>query len=145
MTHKFVEFLPAKLAADIIYVSMEYKTVAHLCCCGCGKEVITPITPNDWYIQYNGNSISLYPSIGNWDFKCRSHYWIKNDNVVWAENWTENQIANTKRLDTIRKHEYYQNKSIKEELEEKSCSKKEGFFSRFFKSLLRLDNKKDIQ
>lgn len=145
MIHKFVEFLPAKFEADTLYVSMEYKTVAHSCCCGCGEEVVTPITPNDWSLTYNGKDISLYPSIGNWDFKCRSHYWIKNNNVIWAENWTEKQIENTKKLDVIRKHKYYENKSTKEKVEEKSSSKKEWFLYRFFKSLLGLDNKKDIQ
>lgn len=147
MIHRFVELLPAKLEADTLYVSIEYKTVAHLCCCGCGKEVVTPITPNDWSLTYNGRDISLSPSIGNWDFKCRSHYWIKNDNVIWAENWTEKQIENTKKLDATRKHKYYENKPAREETEEKGSLKKAGFFSKFFKRLLRFDlaNRKDIQ
>jgi Family of unknown function (DUF6527) len=40
---------------------------------------------------FDGRSISLDPSIGNWGFQCRSHYWIKNNRVVWAES--ENDLG----------------------------------------------------
>jgi hypothetical protein len=41
--------------------------------------------------------VSLDPSIGNWSFPCRSHYWIRNNKVRWAENWSQARIdANLK-------------------------------------------------
>ena len=84
MKHKFVEFIPKQKEEGILYISLEYGTVVHKCACGCGLDVITPITPHDWKIIYEDDTISLHPSIGNWAYKCISHYWIKNNNVIWA-------------------------------------------------------------
>lgn len=109
MQHKFVEFIPHSLEENILYISMEYKTVAHLCCCGCKEKVVTPLTPTDWTLTYNGVGISLHPSIGNWNFKCQSHYWIKNNQVVWADKWDNKQIYQTQIADVVKKQEYYQN------------------------------------
>jgi hypothetical protein len=54
---------------------------------------VTPLSPLDWKLIYDGESISLDPSIGNWSFKCRSHYWIRQGRVVWAPRWSRDQIA----------------------------------------------------
>jgi hypothetical protein len=81
--HKFVEFLPDKLDPGVLYVSMEYATASHKCCCGCGRDVVTPISPTDWQLIFDGRSVSLKPSIGNWSYPCRSHYWIKGNRVEW--------------------------------------------------------------
>ncbi|WP_443045096.1 DUF6527 family protein [Streptomyces sp. Go40/10] len=67
-------------------------TVVHLCCCGCGNKVVTPLSPTDWSLTFDGASISLSPSIGNWSYPCRSHYWIRGDTAQWAERWTSRQI-----------------------------------------------------
>ena len=85
LTHKFVEFIPEVLEQDVIYISMSYSTAIHLCMCGCGNEVVTPLTKRDWSIIYNG-SVSLRPSIGNWDFICQSHYFITRSEYVKAYN-----------------------------------------------------------
>ena len=77
LRHEFVEFIPDKLADGVVYVSIPYATVAHKCCCGCGMEVVTPLSPTDWELIFDGESISLDPSIGNWSFDCKSHYWIR--------------------------------------------------------------------
>jgi len=84
MTHKFVEYIPMTLEEGVLYVSMEVGTVIHKCVCGCGREVVTPLSPTDWNLTFDGESISLYPSIGNWNFECKSHYWIQNNKVKWA-------------------------------------------------------------
>jgi hypothetical protein len=62
---EFVRAMPEKLDAGMLYISIDFATAAHSCCCGCGREVITPLTPTDWKITYNGVSISLFPSVGN--------------------------------------------------------------------------------
>jgi hypothetical protein len=85
LTHVFVEYLPDKIARGKLYISMQHATAAHQCCCGCGREVVTPLSPKDWQLTYDGRSISLTPSIGNWSYPCRSHYWIRHDRVVWAD------------------------------------------------------------
>lgn len=110
--HKFVKLIPQNLIQGEIYISIEYKTVTHLCICGCGEEVVTPITPTDWKLIFNGSSISLHPSIGNWDFKCKSHYWIKENKVVWASNWDKKQIDLVKKQDVFNKQKYYESKSF---------------------------------
>ena len=89
MKHKFVEFIPDQLEDGILYVSITYATVLHKCACGCGNEVVTPLSPSDWQLTFNGEAISLFPSIGNWSFPCRSHYWIRKNEVVWVEDWYE--------------------------------------------------------
>jgi hypothetical protein len=33
---------------------------------------------------YDGQSVTLDPSIGNWSFPCRSHSWLRGDRIVWA-------------------------------------------------------------
>jgi len=78
-----------------------FGTVVHKCCCGCGNEVVTPLSQTDWQLSFDGESISLYPSIGNRNFKCKSHYWIKNNNVIWCKKmrWpsTEGKHFNDKK------------------------------------------------
>jgi hypothetical protein len=86
---KFVEFIPEELAEGILYISMEYRTATHLCVCGCGNKVVTPLSPTDWQLTFDGKTITLNPSIGNWGFECRSHYWIKRNRIEMAPKWTE--------------------------------------------------------
>lgn len=62
--HEFVEFVPATLAEGVLYVSLEYGTASHLCCCGCGNKVVTPLSPTDWRMIYDGETVSLDPSMG---------------------------------------------------------------------------------
>jgi hypothetical protein len=107
LKHEFVEYIPAKLEEGTLYVSVAFATAAHLCCCGCGHEVVTPLSPTDWELAFNGESVSLEPSIGNWSFECRSHYWIKRDRVQWARTWSGAEIARVRALDVGRKEEYY--------------------------------------
>ena len=87
MKLEFVKYVPSHLVEGILYLSMEFNTVNHLCACGCGLEVVTPLSAKSWRVTYNGETISIYPSIGNWQFPCKSHYWIIENEVVWAEDW----------------------------------------------------------
>ena len=91
--HEFVEYVPDVPDEGVLYVSIGFKTTVHLCCCGCGIEVVTPISRADWQITFDGETVSLYPSIGNWSLPCRSHYWIRENRVAWARSWTKKQIA----------------------------------------------------
>ena len=89
LEHKFVHYIPELLEPGLIYISMDYATAAHACCCGCGEQVITPFTPTDWKLTFDGETISLWPSIGNWNFHCRSHYIIRKSQVLGAAPWDE--------------------------------------------------------
>ncbi len=81
LAHEFVEYVPAALEEGVIYVSLRFATVVHLCPCGCASKVVTPLSPSDWQLIFDGEAVSLTPSIGNWSLPCQSHYWIKLDRV----------------------------------------------------------------
>jgi hypothetical protein len=93
LDHRFVEAVPSELVSGILYVSLEYATMMHLCCCGCGNEVVTPLSPSDWKMTYDGQTVSVQPSIGSWSLPCRSHYVIRRGRVNWANDWNDEQIA----------------------------------------------------
>lgn len=38
-------------------------------------------------MSYDGEVISLYPSIGNRGFQCQSHYFIRRNRVVWLPSF----------------------------------------------------------
>jgi hypothetical protein len=90
--HKFVEFIPNSPEQDVLYISVEYRTAVHLCVCGCGNKVVTPLSPTDWELRFDGKTVSLSPSIGNWSFDCMSHYWIKRNSVIFAKKWCDIEI-----------------------------------------------------
>ncbi|MDO8513101.1 MAG: DUF6527 family protein [bacterium] len=110
ITHKFVEQIPRQLDDDVIYISLKYSTAIHKCFCGCQEEVITPFSPTDWQLAFDGKTISLSPSIGNWNFKCQSHYWIRNNQMVWAKKWSDIEIEAGRRQDLLNKERYYAKK-----------------------------------
>jgi hypothetical protein len=107
LTHEFVEFIPDRLDEGKLYISIEFATVAHKCCCGCGKEVVTPLSPTDWKFIFDGKTVSLDPSIGNWSFPCKSHYWIRNNRIKWAQEWSQAQIERGRKYDRFAKNKYY--------------------------------------
>lgn len=68
--HEFVQFIPDVLDSEILYISIEYAAAMHLCLCGCEERVVTPLSPTDWRLTFDGESVLLHPSIGNWSFDC---------------------------------------------------------------------------
>lgn len=88
-----VRYIPRILEPGILYAAEALGAAAHLCPCGCGEKVRTPLGPTDWRLIESSTGPSLYPSIGNWQFPCRSHYWIWSGEVKWAESWTDAEIA----------------------------------------------------
>lgn len=111
--HEFVQFIPDALEEGTVYVSIPYATAVHRCFCGCGSEVVTPLSPTDWELRFDGKSISLYPSIGSWALPCQSHYWIRNDRVIWARRWSLEEIERGRRQERREKEEYFGGKGAK--------------------------------
>ena len=111
LQHRFVKFIPRDLEEGVIYVSKEYSTASHRCCCGCGKEVVTPLSQTDWQVSVDRGRVSIYPSIGNWNFPCRSHYWIRNATVIWAEEWSQEEIDAGRYFDSISKERFYKSEA----------------------------------
>ena len=104
---KFVEYIPEDVDDGIVYISIPYATAIHKCPCGCGEIVVTPIKPTDWNVTWNGETVTLKPSIGNWSLPCRSHYWIIENEVVWARNWTDSKVAASRAKDNRARARYY--------------------------------------
>lgn len=93
LNYEFVEFIPEELNERTLYISCTHCTAIHKCCCGCGREVVTPFSPAGWQLTFDGKTVSLYPSIGSWSLACQSHYFITKNKVIWAPKWSKNQIA----------------------------------------------------
>ena len=106
-----VHYMPKQLEAGLLYYTEEFRTCAHLCACGCGSKVRTPISLAEWNITESKKGPTLYPSIGNWQMKCRSHYWIIDGKVKWASQWTEEEILEGRIAENKRREEYYESKS----------------------------------
>jgi hypothetical protein len=96
LQHKFVRDIPTIIENGILYISFEHNIAIHKCICGCNNEVVTPISPDGWKLTYNGKSVSLYPSIGNWGYECRSHYWITNNEIIQAKNGSKQKKESIK-------------------------------------------------
>ncbi len=94
-----VEFVPESLAPGVLYVSRRFSTASHLCCCGCGFEVVTPLNPARWRLTERGGAASLRPSVGNYSFPCRSHYWIEDGGIRWAGAMSNKSIKAVRALD----------------------------------------------
>ena len=107
LQHKFVEFIPELIEEGILYISIEYCTAIHKCVCGCGNEVVTPFSPMDWELTFDGKNVSLSPSIGNWNFKCKSHYWIRNNKIKFSRKWNDLEIEFSRNSDFKKKRNYF--------------------------------------
>ena len=104
LTPRFVESIPEELEVGVLYVSMTFATAMHLCACGCGREVVTPLSPTDWQLWFDGEHLTLDPSVGNWSFPCRSHYWIRENGIRWAPSMSEMAVRDLRALDRARKN-----------------------------------------
>ncbi len=103
-----VDYMPKELKPGVLYVSEEFDIAMHLCACGCGSKVKTPLGPTEWSVVETKSGPSLRPSVGNWQQACQSHYWITDGKVRWAEKWTPEQIAAGRRHEEERRHAYYE-------------------------------------
>lgn len=102
-----VYYMPNELRPDILYVSEEFGIAIHLCACGCGSRIRTPLGPTDWTLTLTKDGPTLYPSIGKWQHSCRSHYWIHRGKIIWARKWSANEIAEGHEAQKERDRTYY--------------------------------------
>lgn len=99
LSFEFVDLLPPTLLEGVVYISIEHRTVVHLCCSGCGERVVNNLSPAGWKLTYDGETISLDPSIGNGALSCNSHYWIRRNKVVWYRPLTQSQTRASQSAD----------------------------------------------
>jgi hypothetical protein len=113
LQHRFVDNIPDEIEEGALYISLQYCTAIHKCVCGCGNEVVTPISPTDWELTFDGETVSLYPSIGNWSYACKSHYFITKSKIRPAFKWTEKQVKRGRKNEAEQKEKYYTKKKSK--------------------------------
>lgn len=92
LEHIFTEYIPVDLAPETLYVSMQFETAVHMCACGCGSKVVTPLGQHDWTLTFDGK-VSLRPSIGNGQQACRSHYYIRANQIDWMPRISRSATA----------------------------------------------------
>ena len=102
-----VHYMPKDLKPGVLYVAEEFSTSAHLCACGCGSKIRTPLGPTEWSFEMSSSGPTLRPSIGNWQQPCRSHYWIYQGEIRWADQWTPEQINVGRQNEESRRKEYF--------------------------------------
>jgi len=106
---KYVDFMPKTLETGVLYISHKFRTASHLCCCGCGTKVVTPLRETEYRLGKKRGKVSLYPSIGNWNYPCQSHYWIRENQVLWAERMSLEEIQRGRAYDDFLKEAYFSN------------------------------------
>jgi hypothetical protein len=113
----------------VLYISEEYETAGHKCCCGCGEKVMTPLNPAKWRLTKSPNgAVSLYPSIGNWKFACQSHYWIRDNRIIGAGMMSKQRIEAVKSRDKHDSQRYIDqtNQAMKNAEHIKSSAPRQG-------------------
>jgi hypothetical protein len=86
-TPEYVEYMPPKeeMNPTKIYISRKFGCSIHLCACGCGEEACLDFKPfwkDGWDLIEKDGKVTFSPSILN--RFCGSHYFIRDNQVVWA-------------------------------------------------------------
>ena len=102
-----VDYIPKELSFGILYVAEEFGAAAHLCACGCGAKIRTPLGPTEWMMEETNDGPTLRPSVGNWQQKCQSHYFIRRGMILWAGRWSDEQISAGRKAEEMRRELYY--------------------------------------
>lgn len=132
VSFEFVELIPSEREEGKVYISIPYSTAVHNCLCGCGMKVVTPIKPNKWTLTFDGESISLSPSIGNWSFPCRSHYWIRGNRVVKSGPMTQDAIAYGRMRDAALTERYHSGPGAQPTEPAPPAPRKRSFWDKLF-------------
>ncbi|MDF1817053.1 MAG: DUF6527 family protein [Immundisolibacteraceae bacterium] len=102
-----VHYMPKELKPGVLYVSKEFKTAAHLCACGCGAKIRTPLGPTEWSVEEANKKPTLHPSVGNWQQACQSHYWIIRGEIRWSRKWSREEIAMGRQIEEQRRRDHF--------------------------------------
>lgn len=107
--HEFVEYMPSEIEEGVLYISERFSVAVHKCCCGCKQDTVTPLNPTGWQLNFDGESVSIHPSIEKWQAECKSHYWICRNQVVWAQkiHREAGEFEREVLLDRIAKESYF--------------------------------------
>ena len=59
---------------------------------------------------FDGKKVSLSPSIGNWSFECKAHYFIKQNKIRHARRWKDWEIEEGRKEDSENKEKFFKKK-----------------------------------
>lgn len=104
-TAEFVESFPTPMLPGVLYVSTAYSTAAHLCPCGCERDVVTKLSPARWKVIFDGE-VSLRPSVAATGLPCNSHYFITRGGVDWHRKLDADEQFEARALDRQAVEEY---------------------------------------
>jgi Family of unknown function (DUF6527) len=108
---EFVEFVPKELEEGVLYISIAYGATVHKCACGCRSKVTLPLNPAKWRLMFDGETVSLWPSVGNWSYPCQSHYWIEQNSIEWASKWSAEKIEENRIRDRAARELYLKSRT----------------------------------
>ena len=81
---RFVDRMPISPTDGTLYVLPHFEVAIHNCMCGCGEKVVTPLGDDHWSWSYDGTDVTLSPSVGNFQYDCKSHYFLRDGKVIWV-------------------------------------------------------------
>jgi len=128
---EFVEFVPKELKEGVLYISVPYSTTVHKCACGCGSKITLPISPVKWRLMYDGETTSLWPSVGNWSYPCQSHYWIEQNRIEWSSKWSREKIEAGRARDKADRERHLRSRSEPAEAQPSAAEPGRGLIDRF--------------
>ena len=88
-------------------------------------------------VTFDGESVTLNPSVGNWNQDCRSHYVIERNRVIECGQWSDAHVEAERRRDKRAKAAYYDQATASARLDAKptaptgDTAKTSGLWSRF--------------
>ena len=103
LTPIFVEYIPSdaeSLQIGSLYISMKFGMVVHRCPCGCGQLSEFMLDPIRYHLEYDGDAVSFSPSISNSNLRCRSHYWIRANQIQWCSPLDDRSIEKARKRET---------------------------------------------
>jgi hypothetical protein len=85
------ERLPPHVGPFEFHYSSRFEMAALACACGCGHRVMLNLLDQHQLVIEHGLP-SVTPSILVSDAPCLSHFYIRNGEVEWAQQWTKSTV-----------------------------------------------------
>lgn len=101
--------------------------------CGCGAKIRTPLKRTEWMLTDTAFGPRLWPSVGNWQQACKSHYVIDGGEIIWCGTWTPEQMLAGRRAEEARQKEHYDAMC-----DDAMCAKKPSLIAQIWRWLERL-------
>lgn len=90
-TFVIVRELPEKIKDNILYIEgneslNDFWYALMKCPCGCNEKIMLNLMDDAspyWKVEIVGSKASIFPSIWR-KVDCESHFWFKNNKVIWV-------------------------------------------------------------